>query len=119
MYCTPKIPLPLLVSIHVLIVLVRICYNVEQGVVSSGISGKRSRPPPPCTHVHQRQMMWKGELLGDIFYVKQFLDARPKILNEFNRQIDPELKFYHWTGGYERYRDFKMPSFISHVGRVY
>ena len=73
-------------------------------------------PPPPCTHVHQRQMMWKGELLGDIFYVKQFLDARPKILNEFNRQIDPELKFYYWTGGNKRYRDFKMPSFNQPCG---
>ena len=31
------------------------------------------------------------EMLGDIFDVKQFLEAQPKILNEFKKRIDPEF----------------------------
>lgn len=34
------------------------------------------------------------EMLGDIFDVKQFLDAQPKILNEFKKRIDPDLEFF-------------------------
>ena len=56
------------------------------------------------------------EMLGDIFDVKQFLDAQPKILNEFKKQIDPELEFYYWTGAKERYRDFELPSFNQPSG---
>lgn len=51
------------------------------------------------------------EMLGEIFDVKQFLDAQPKILNEFKKRIDPELKFYYWTGAKDRYTDFDLPSF--------
>ena len=51
------------------------------------------------------------DMLGDIFDLKQFGDAQPKILNEFSKRIDPDLKFYYWTGAKERYRDFKLPSF--------
>ena len=36
----------------------------------------------------------KHEMLGDIFDVKQFLDAQPKILSEFKKRIDPELEFF-------------------------
>ena len=56
------------------------------------------------------------EMLGDIFDVKQFLDAQPKILNEFKKRIDPELEFYYWTGAKERYRDFELPSFNQPSG---
>ena len=51
------------------------------------------------------------DMLGDIFDLKQFGDAQPKILNEFSKRIDPDLKFYYWTGAKERYRDFELPSF--------
>lgn len=51
------------------------------------------------------------EMLGEIFDVKQFLDEQPKILNEFKKRIDPELKFFYWTGTKERYTDFDLPSF--------
>ena len=56
------------------------------------------------------------EMLDDIFDVKQFLDAQPKILNEFKKRIDPELEFYYWTGAKERYRDFELPSFNQPSG---
>ena len=56
------------------------------------------------------------EMLGDIFDVKQFLDAQPKILNEFKKRIDPELEFYYWTGAKERYKDFELPSFNQPSG---
>lgn len=56
------------------------------------------------------------EMLGDIFDVKQFLDAQPKILNEFKKRIDPDLEFFYWTGANERYRDFELPSFNEPSG---
>ena len=34
-----------------------------------------------------------------------------KILNEFTKRINPDLKFYYWTGVKERYREFELPSF--------
>lgn len=37
-------------------------------------------------------------MLGDIFDVKQFLDAQPKILSEFKKRIDPDLDFFFFTG---------------------
>jgi hypothetical protein len=33
------------------------------------------------------------EMLGDIFDMKQFIDAQRKIFNEFTKRIDPDLKF--------------------------
>lgn len=56
------------------------------------------------------------EMLGDIFDVKQFLDAQPKILNEFKKRIDPDLEYFYWTGAKERYRDFELPSFNEPSG---
>ena len=56
------------------------------------------------------------EMLGDIFVVKQFLDAQPKILIEVKKRIDPELEFYYWTRAKERYRDFELPSFNQPSG---
>lgn len=56
------------------------------------------------------------EMLGEIFDVKQFRDAQPKILNEFRKRIDPQLKFYYWTGANERYREFELPSFNQPTG---
>ena len=47
-------------------------------------------------------------MLGDIFDVKQFLDAQPKILSEFKKRIDPDLEFFYSTGANERYRDFDL-----------
>ena len=37
------------------------------------------------------------EMLGEIFDVKQFLDAQPKSLKGFTKRLDPELHFYYWT----------------------
>ena len=51
------------------------------------------------------------EMLGEIFDVKQFLDAQRKILNEFTKRIDTSLKFFYWSGSKERYTDFELPSF--------
>ena len=51
------------------------------------------------------------EMLGEIFDIKQFLDAQPKILNEFKKRIDPDLRFFYWTGAKERYTEFQLPSF--------
>lgn len=56
------------------------------------------------------------EMLGEVFDVKEFTDAQPKILNEFKKRIDPELKFYYWTGANERFRDFELPSFNQPTG---
>ena len=56
------------------------------------------------------------DMPGDIFDLKQFGDAQPKILNEFSKRIDPDLKFYYWTGAKERYRDFELPSFNEPTG---
>ena len=53
----------------------------------------------------------KHEILGEIFDVKQFLDAQPKILSEFKKRIDPDLECFYWTGANERYRHFDFPSF--------
>ena len=53
------------------------------------------------------------EILADIFDVKQFLDVKPKILNELSKkQIDPELESYYWTGGKE------WDSLIERLDRV-
>jgi hypothetical protein len=51
------------------------------------------------------------DMLGDVFNIKQFADAQPKILNEFAKKIDPECPFYYWTGAKERYTEFDLPSF--------
>ena len=51
------------------------------------------------------------EMLGELFDIKQFLDAQPKILNEFKKRIDPDLGFFYWTGAKERYTEFQLPSF--------
>lgn len=58
------------------------------------------------------------EMLGEVFDVKEFTDAQPKILNEFKKRIDPELKFYYWTGANERFRDFELPFLISQLGKA-
>ena len=55
-------------------------------------------------------------MLGDIFDVKQFLDAQPKILSELMKRIDPDVEFFYWTGANERYRDFELPSFHEPSG---
>ena len=51
------------------------------------------------------------EILGNTFDLKQFHDAQAKILNEFSKRIDPDLKFYYWTGAKHRYNEFDLPSF--------
>ena len=55
-------------------------------------------------------------MLGNIFDVKQFLEAQPKIVNEFTKRIDLELGFYYWTGSKERYSEFELPSFNQPTG---
>jgi hypothetical protein len=56
------------------------------------------------------------ELLGNIFDLKQFHDCQPKILNEFTKRINPDLKFFYWTGAKERFRAFELPSFNKPSG---
>ena len=48
------------------------------------------------------------EILGNIFDLKQFHDAQAKI---FSRRIDPDLKFYYWTGAKHHYNEFDLPLF--------
>ena len=43
------------------------------------------------------------DMLGDVFNMRQFIDAQPKILNEFAKKINPECPFYYWTGAKEHY----------------
>ena len=52
------------------------------------------------------------EMLSDIFDVKKFLDAQPKILKNLKKQIDPELESYYWTGAKEQ------DSLIERLDRV-
>lgn len=56
------------------------------------------------------------DMPGNSFDVKQFLEAQPKILSEFSKRIDPDLKYYYWTGAKERYSEFEMPSFNQPSG---
>ena len=56
------------------------------------------------------------EMIGDAFDLKQFIDEQPKILNEFNKRIDPELQFYYWSGANERFSEFELPSFNEPSG---
>ena len=55
-------------------------------------------------------------MLGNIFDLKQFHDCQPKILNEFTKRINPDLKFYYWTGTKERFREIELPSFNEPSG---
>lgn len=56
------------------------------------------------------------EMVGEAFDVKQFTDEQPKILNEFNKRIDPDLSFFYWTGANERFSEFELPSFNQPSG---
>ena len=56
------------------------------------------------------------DMLGNIFDVKQFLEAQPKILNEFSKRIDPDLQHYYWTGAKEHYSEFALSSFNKPSG---
>ena len=38
------------------------------------------------------------EIIGNTFDLKTFYDEYPKILQEFEKRIDPDLPFYYWTG---------------------
>ena len=82
---------------------------------------ERSLPPEhPCaskTDDVEGIFALMHEMLGEIFDVKQFLDAQPRILNESKKRIDPELHFYYWTGTKERYREFELPSFNEPSGK--
>ena len=51
------------------------------------------------------------ELLGLIFDEKAFHDAFPKVMLEYTKKCDPDLPFYHYTGGNERYNPGCLPSF--------
>lgn len=51
------------------------------------------------------------QLLGKIFDEKEFHDAFPKVMLEYTKRCDPNLPFYHYTGGNERYSDRVLPSF--------
>jgi hypothetical protein len=46
-------------------------------------------------------------MLGSIFDEKAF----PKVINEYTKQCDPHLPFYHYTGSNDRINDGKMASF--------
>lgn len=81
---------------------------------------ERSLPPehPRATATDDMEgiIALMHEMLGEIFDVKQFLDAQPKILHGFKKHIYPELHSYYWTGAKERYREFQLPSFNEPSG---
>jgi len=56
------------------------------------------------------------EMIGDVFDAKQLNDEQAKILNEFNKRIDPDLQFYYWSGANERLSEFEPPSFNEPSG---
>ena len=56
------------------------------------------------------------DMLGDIFYLKQFFSEQSKIVTEFNKRIDKALQFFYWTGAKTRYTDFELPSFDQPSG---
>ena len=56
------------------------------------------------------------ELLGLIFDEKAFDDAFPKVMLEYTKKCDPDLPFYHYTGGNERYNPGCLPSFNTPSG---
>ena len=51
------------------------------------------------------------EMLGDIFDLKEFYDSYPKIMTEFDKRIDRDIRFYYWTGHKHRFRNFALPNF--------
>ena len=51
------------------------------------------------------------ELLGPIFDLKAFKQEFPKIMNDFNKWIDPDIPFYYWSGIHERFHLKALPSF--------
>ena len=51
------------------------------------------------------------EMVGEAFDIKQFTDEEPKILNEFNKRIDPALPFFNGAGANERFSEYELPSF--------
>jgi hypothetical protein len=61
-------------------------------------------------------------MLGSIFDEKAFHDAFPKVINEYTKQCDPHLPFYHYTGSNDRFNDGRMASFnvpsVSGVERL-
>ena len=56
-------------------------------------------------------------MVGEAFDVKQLTDEQPKILNEFNKCIDPDLSFFfNWTGANDCFSEFERPSFNQPSG---
>lgn len=56
-------------------------------------------------------------MLGPVFDHKSFIEEYPKIMNEFNKRIDPDLPFFYWTGIHERYHLKSLPSFNKPSGK--
>lgn len=56
-------------------------------------------------------------LLGKTFDLKAFMDSYPKIINEFTKKIDPDLKFYYWCSD-RRYNEDPLPSFNQPSGHI-
>jgi len=56
-------------------------------------------------------------MIVEVFDVRQCSEEQPKILNKFNKRIDPDLQFYYWSGANERFSEFKLPSFNQPPGK--
>lgn len=68
-------------------------------------------PRASATDDVERLFALLHEMLGNIFDLKKFHETQPKILNKFNKRINPNIQFYYWTGAKERYTEFELPSF--------
>lgn len=58
------------------------------------------------------------EMLGPSFDLKTFYDQYPKIINEFNKRIDPSTPFFYWTSKNERYTLGPLKSFNESSGQT-
>ena len=96
-------------------ILVGLVANLESRELRRRENLARKLPPEhprsSSTDDVEGQFSLLHDMLGDIFDLKQFHDAQSKILNEFNKRINPELKYYCCMGAKERYNEFEMPSF--------
>ena len=58
------------------------------------------------------------EMVGEAFDVKQFTDEQPKILNEFNKRIDPDLSFFTGLEQMNVSENLSCHHSISHLERA-
>ena len=73
--------------------------NVESRLIRHAEYTAENMPPghprSSSTDDVERLMALLNEVFGPVFDLKEFYDECPKILNEFERRIDPDLPFFY------------------------